>query len=95
VILIWTPISFAMTLARVVLPRPGGPYSRRWSSGSSRDFAASMKILRRQQIFCSFCGKSQQQVERMIAGPNYVFICIECVELCNQILAAERNPAPA
>ena len=35
---------------------------------------------------CSFCGKSGEQVERIIAGPN-VYICNECVTLCNEIIA--------
>ena len=37
---------------------------------------------------CSFCGKSQEQVKRLIAGPN-VYICDECIELCNEILEEE------
>lgn len=36
---------------------------------------------------CSFCGKSRQQVERLIAGPNGVFICDECVDACSDIIA--------
>jgi ATP-dependent Clp protease ATP-binding subunit ClpX len=36
--------------------------------------------------YCSFCGKSQHEVRKLIAGPN-VFICDECVELCLGILA--------
>ena len=39
-------------------------------------------------IRCSFCGKHQDQVERIIAGPN-VYICNECVQLCNEILGNE------
>ena len=39
----------------------------------------------RKTVFCSFCGKSQDRVERIIAGPN-VFICNECIQLCNEIL---------
>ncbi len=39
---------------------------------------------------CSFCGKTQNQVKRLIAGPN-VSICNECVDLCNNILANELN----
>jgi DNA-binding transcriptional MerR regulator len=39
---------------------------------------------------CSFCGKSGREIERMIAGPNGVFICSECVEQCNAIIAEER-----
>ena len=34
---------------------------------------------------CSFCGKSQKQVQQLIAGPG-VYICDECVELCNEIM---------
>lgn len=47
---------------------------------------------------CSFCGKSQTQVKRLIAGPNDVQICSECVALCNQIIEkaeGETAPAPA
>ena len=38
---------------------------------------------------CSFCGKGQQEVRKLIAGPSYVFICNECVDLCNDILTDE------
>lgn len=42
---------------------------------------------------CSFCGKSQEQVQRLIAGPGDVHICQECVALCNSIIAdAEQGP---
>ncbi len=44
---------------------------------------------------CSFCGKSQDKVRRLIAGPNFVYICDECVALCNEILAKEGHPSPA
>lgn len=37
---------------------------------------------------CSFCGKTQDQVKRLVAGPN-VFICNECIELCEEILGDE------
>ena len=37
---------------------------------------------------CNFCGKSQKQVKKLIAGPN-VYICDECIELCNDIIAEE------
>jgi ATP-dependent Clp protease ATP-binding subunit ClpX len=37
---------------------------------------------------CSFCGKSQNDVRKLIAGPT-VYICDECVELCNDIIAEE------
>ena len=37
---------------------------------------------------CSFCGKSQKQVRKLIAGPG-VYICDECIELCNEIIEEE------
>ena len=42
---------------------------------------------------CSFCGKAQNQVKRLIAGPDRVFICDECVGLCGQIIS-EESPTP-
>ena len=39
-------------------------------------------------LYCSFCGKSQHEVRKLIAGPN-VFICNECVELCADIIKEE------
>lgn len=41
---------------------------------------------------CSFCGKSQKQVKKLIAGPT-VYICDECIELCNEILTEELTEA--
>ena len=40
------------------------------------------------QVRCSFCGKSQEQVKKIIAGPD-VFICNECVDLCKEIIDEE------
>jgi ATP-dependent Clp protease ATP-binding subunit ClpX len=49
-------------------------------------------------LYCSFCGKSQHEVKKLIAGPS-VFICDECIELCNDIIrdetAAEQGGKPA
>ena len=39
-------------------------------------------------LYCSFCGKSQHEVRKLIAGPS-VFICDECVDLCNDIISEE------
>ncbi len=39
---------------------------------------------------CSFCGKMEHQVHKLIAGPNGVFICDECIDLCEEILAEEE-----
>ena len=43
---------------------------------------------------CSFCGKSQKQVQQLIAGPG-VYICDECVELCNEIIEERLAEAGA
>src|SRR5712671_6117505 len=43
-------------------------------------------------LYCSFCGKSQHEVRKLIAGPT-VFICDECVELCMDIIREESKTA--
>jgi ATP-dependent Clp protease ATP-binding subunit ClpX len=48
----------------------------------------------RVQYRCSFCGKGQEEVRRLIAGPGSVYICDECVELCREIIDEEETPAP-
>ena len=49
-----------------------------------------MPVRPEDKIRCSFCGKSQEQVRKMIAGTgNNVFICDECIEVCNEILAEQ------
>jgi len=45
-------------------------------------------------LFCSFCGKSQDEVKKLIAGPT-VYICDECIELCNDIIAEEYEKEDA
>ena len=45
-------------------------------------------------LYCSFCGKSQHEVRKLIAGPT-VFICDECVELCMDIIREENKSAIA
>ncbi len=52
-------------------------------------------ITTRGEHVCSFCGKSQGNVKRLIAGPGRVFICDECVRLCQQIIAEEGAQTPA
>jgi ATP-dependent Clp protease ATP-binding subunit ClpX len=51
--------------------------------------SASEKLL-----YCSFCGKSQHEVKKLIAGPS-VFICDECIDLCNDIIRDETAAEPA
>ena len=43
------------------------------------------------QYHCSFCGKNQDQVRRLIAGPGAVYICDECVDLCREIIDEESS----
>jgi ATP-dependent Clp protease ATP-binding subunit ClpX len=45
-------------------------------------------------LFCSFCGKNQNEVRRLIAGPS-VYICDECVDLCNDIISEESQAIEA
>ena len=42
-------------------------------------------------LYCSFCGKSQHEVKKLIAGPS-VFVCDECIDLCNEIIRDELPP---
>ncbi len=44
----------------------------------------------KEKLHCSFCGKEQDQVKRLVAGPG-VYICDECIELCNEIIAEEQE----
>jgi hypothetical protein len=59
------------------------------SPQNEKDSAAKPKLI------CSFCGKDQDQVRKLIAGPS-VYICDECVDLCNDILEGEcEHETPA
>jgi ATP-dependent Clp protease ATP-binding subunit ClpX len=57
----------------------GGSYMTKTNNGDSKD-----------TLYCSFCGKSQHEVRKLIAGPT-VFICDECVELCMEIIRDEHK----
>ena len=46
--------------------------------------------IKKSKLSCSFCGKKQSQVKKLIAGPN-IYICNECVDLCNDILVEEEK----
>jgi len=54
----------------------------------------SDKVVGEKLLYCSFCGKSQNEVKKLIAGPS-VFICDECIELCNDIVREELQEAEA
>ena len=45
------------------------------------------------QLKCSFCGKAQDQVRKLVAGPG-VFICDTCVALCNEVLSLDAGSSP-
>ncbi|MGB9112282.1 MAG: ClpX C4-type zinc finger protein [Acidimicrobiales bacterium] len=47
----------------------------------------------RHPVNCSFCGKSQNQVKRIVAGPDDVYICNECVDLCLLLMAEPSDGA--
>ena len=76
------------------LPRPGSPARppRRATGGGARRRPRRAMARTRESnggvLKCSFCGKSQNDVRKLIAGPT-VYICDECVELCNDIIAEE------
>ncbi len=42
-------------------------------------------------LYCSFCGKPSNMVERLFSGPSGIYICAECIELCNEVLSEERS----
>src|ERR1700755_101865 len=66
--------------ARRFWPRGGGPLQQRNWGARIGDGGDLLK--------CSFCGKSQKQVKKLIAGPG-VYICDECIDLCNEIIEEE------
>ena len=44
---------------------------------------------------CSFCGKEKNKTKKLIAGPDGIFICDECIELCNDMMAKTPSNSPA
>lgn len=57
-------------------------------------FPTHRKPLKPSLIHCSFCGQSQKQVRKIIAGPR-VYICDECVKSCVEVLELDDNPDTA
>ena len=45
------------------------------------------------QLFCSFCGKPKELVKRLVAGPNGIYICDECIDVCREILKEDEKKA--
>src|SRR5215471_16012796 len=72
-------------------------------SQAARDEAATAQAaggsLPAKTLYCSFCFKSQHEVKKLISGPAGIFICDECVGLCNEIIAGRpilsKPPSPA
>lgn len=63
-----------------------------WSSKSKKETATESTTpedTNEQELFCSFCYKSRQEVKKLIAGEN-VYICDECISLCSEIIAEEE-----
>jgi len=48
-------------------------------------------VKKKQENYCSFCGRSQSEVLILIAGPNDTFICDRCVEACNVIIKEQKK----
>jgi ATP-dependent Clp protease ATP-binding subunit ClpX len=68
-----------------------GPSDAAPSGRSQKDLARTlMAAQEKNTLYCSFCGKSQHEVRKLIAGPT-VFICDECVELCMDIIREENK----
>ena len=44
-----------------------------------------------EQLFCSFCGKPKELVKKLIAGPNGIYICNECIEICGEVLKEDEE----
>jgi hypothetical protein len=79
-----TTASVARPVARPVAREPSREH------GKERDMAGKQR-----PYTCSFCGKNREQARRLIAGPNGIYICDDCIALCNEILAENEPSAPA
>src|SRR5205823_444473 len=74
---------------------PGAANSAGAPSPAKGTQPTSGKFSRRPQYKCSFCGKSNDEVRRLIAGPGGVYICDACIQLCNDIIAKESAAQPS
>ena len=50
-----------------------------------------MKNNENEQLFCSFCGKQKELAKRLVAGPNGIYICDECIQICQEVIKEEDN----
>lgn len=74
------------------MPKP--PMAPRAEQKARRKAERALGLKLPKTLHCSFCGKSQHQVEKLIAGPG-CFICNECVGLCDRILSGAPVPGAA
>jgi excisionase family DNA binding protein len=81
------------------VPPPAAPASGESPAAQTRQAGhapeAKQESGKRSRLRCSFCGKRQEQVRRLIAGPGGVYICDACIGLCNEIIAKEQGTTPA
>src|SRR5258708_6399888 len=68
-------------------PRSKPPNRRRAMNAQFR----SLHRTNRRQLYCSFCGKSQHEVRKLIAGPPPVFICDECADICTDVVEPDDD----
>ena len=50
-----------------------------------------MKNIENEQLYCSFCGKTKELVNKLVAGPSGLYICDECIEICKDVLSEEQE----
>jgi ClpX C4-type zinc finger len=90
----WLAFRKAHMRSATALRESTAPAARpeRWRNGRNGRNGRERDMARKsQRLCCSFCGKSRDHVRRLIAGPNGVYICDECVTLCNEIIADEGH----
>src|SRR5690606_10309771 len=80
----------AYSCQRVSGPRPAAGGRSAWKESDMSKVSGSNGGDSKNTLYCSFCGKSQHEVRKLIAGPT-VFICDECVELCMDIIREENK----
>jgi len=85
----WNTYTAYLTKTQKVVDRDPGT-ERTEVNSSTPDH--SQKSVDNRLLYCSFCGKSQHEVRKLIAGPS-VFICDECTDICVDIVAEEMREA--
>ena len=84
----WTKCLQSRAEARRKVLKHGGLRCNGSADDAAIQTICQTKLAGEKLLYCSFCGKSQHEVRKLIAGPS-VFICDECIELCNDIIREE------